>query len=105
VENDQGMTGLAKKTNLGCGTDIKSGWVNHDMVRPTGVDVTHDLNIIPWPWDDNSIDEVCAKGVLEHLPNTLSVMGEVFRITKPGVSIYIAVPYWHSWEAITDPTL
>ena len=96
---------MPKKLNLGCGTDIKPGWVNHDMVRLDGIDIVHDLNIAPWPWDDNSIDEVCAKDVLEHLPNTLSVMGEIFRITKPGASIYIAVPYWNSWEAITDPTL
>ena len=104
MEKDQGMTGLANLLNLGCGTDIKSGWVNHDMVRLAGIDIVHDLNVVPWPWDDNSIDEVYAKDVLEHLPNTLSALGEIFRITKPGASIYIAVPYWNSWEAITDPT-
>jgi SAM-dependent methyltransferase len=68
------------------------------------VDVVHDLNERPWPWADNTIDEIWAKDVLEHLPNTLGTMEELYRITKPGASVYIAVPYWNSWEAITDPT-
>ena len=31
-------------------------------------------------------------------------MNELYRITKPGAKLYIAVPYWNCWEAITDPT-
>jgi SAM-dependent methyltransferase len=92
------------RLQLGCGYDVKSGWINHDSVQLPGVDVTHDLNIRPWPWAGNSIDEIWIKDVLEHLPDTIDVMEEIYRITKPGASIYIAVPYWNSWEAITDPT-
>ena len=89
---------------LGCGHDAKPGWINQDMVSLPGVDVVHDLNTRPWPWADGSIDEVWAKDVLEHLPNTVEVMEEIYRITRPGATVYIAVPYWNSWEAITDPT-
>ena len=90
--------------HLGCGHDLKPNWVNHDMVDLPGVDVVHDLNQAPWPWPDHSVDEIYAKDVLEHLPQTSVVMEEIYRITKPGAKIYIAVPYWNSWEAITDPT-
>ena len=92
------------KLHLGCGHNIKSGWINHDLIDLPGVDVVFDLNKYPWPIEDNSIDEIWAKDVLEHLPNTINVMNEIYRITKPASKIYIAVPYWNSWEAITDPT-
>ena len=92
------------RLQLGCGNDPKPGWINHDLVQLEGVEIVHDLNNRPWPWADNSIDEIWAKDVLEHLPDTLATMEELYRITKPGASVYIAVPYWNSWEAITDPT-
>mgnify|MGYP001170916011 CR=1 FL=1 len=92
------------KLHLGCGHKIKEGWINHDIADLPGVDLVHDLNQYPWPIDDNTIDEVFAKDVLEHLPNLIRVMEEIYRITKPGAKVYIEVPYWNSWEAITDPT-
>ena len=64
----------------------------------------HDLNEYPWPFDDKSIDEIFAKDVLEHIPNLIKVMEEIYRITKPGAKVYIEVPYWNSWEVLTDPT-
>ena len=84
------------RLQLGCGNDPKSGWINHDAVQLPGVDVVHDLNDRPWPWPDNTVDEIWAKDVLEHLPDTLRTMEELYRITKPGASVYIAVPYWNS---------
>ena len=92
------------RLQLGCGNDPKQGWINHDLMPLPDIDVVHDLNERPWPWADNTIDEIWAKDVLEHLPDTLGTMEELYRITKPGASVYIAVPYWNSWEAITDPT-
>ena len=87
------------RLNLGAGSDLKEGWINHDIVQLPGIDVVHDLNNFPWPWDDNSIDEIYMKDVLEHLPDTIRVMEEIYRICKPGAKIYIAVPYWNSYEA------
>lgn len=95
---------INKKLHLGAGTRIKQGWINHDLVNLQGIDVVHDLTQFPWPWEDNSIDEVYAKDVLEHLPNIILTMEEIHRVCKSGGKVYIAVPYWNSWEAITDPT-
>jgi len=92
------------KLHLGCGHDIKPGWINHDLLDLPGVDMVHDLNNYPWPLEDNSIDEVWAKDIIEHMPTITKVMDELYRITKPHAKVYIAVPYWNSWEAITDPT-
>ena len=36
-----------QKLNLGCGTEIKKGWVNLDSVALAGVDVVHDIEKLP----------------------------------------------------------
>ena len=87
------------RLQLGSGNDPKPGWINHDLVKLPGINICHDLNEFPWPWADNTIDQVWVKDVLEHLPNTIAVMEELHRITEPGEKVYIAVPYWNSWEA------
>lgn len=92
------------KLNLGCGHDIQKNTINHDVVALPGVDVVHDLNLRPWPWTDQKFDEIYMKDVLEHLPDTIKTLEEIYRISKPGAQLTIAVPYWNSWEAITDPT-
>ena len=98
---------ITKKTfklHLGAGHEIKKGWINHDLVDLPGIDKTFDLDNFPWPIESNSVNEVYAANILEHLPNTIKVMEEIYRITIPGAKVYISVPYWNSWEAVTDPT-
>jgi SAM-dependent methyltransferase len=92
------------KLHLGCGYIIKDGWINHDLVELPGVDIVHDLKIFPWPFEDNQFDEVFMKDVLEHLPDTIKTFEELYRITKPGAKVFIAVPYWNSVIAYGDPT-
>jgi len=95
---------MQTKLHLGCGHLIKEGWCNHDLVQLPGVDVVHDLRVFPWPFPDGHFDEVYADNVLEHLPDTMATMEEVYRITKPGAKIFLGVPYWNSFEAWGDPT-
>jgi len=92
------------KLHLGCGEFILPGWVNHDMVSLPGVDVAHNLNILPWPFADNEFGEVRMINVLEHLPNTIEVIEELSRITCPGARICIHVPYWNARDNATDLT-
>jgi len=74
------------------------------MVPLPGVDIVHDLRQFPWPLEDGQLEEIYMKSVLEHLPDTIRTMEELYRITKPGAKVYIAVPYWNSCTAIGDPT-
>ena len=51
------------KINLGAGNDIRSEYINHDMVGLEGIDVVHDLNIYPWPWPSNCASELVIRDV------------------------------------------
>ncbi len=93
-----------RKLHLGCGHLIKEGWINHDLAALPGVDVVHDLRVFPWPWADGEFDEVHADNVLEHLPDTIRTMEEIYRITSPGARVFLGVPFWNSFEAWGDPT-
>lgn len=95
---------MKKKLNLGAGKEIEGGFINHDIAALTNIDVVHDLNIYPWPWDDNSIDYILMQDVLEHLDDIVKPMNELFRILKPDCCVKIRVPYWNSWCAYADPT-
>jgi len=82
------------KLNLGCGGDIKEGYVNVDQRELAGVDVTCDLLKMPWPWADESVDEVLMLDFFEHVPYVKNgaVLDEVWRILKPGGTVTIQVP-------------
>jgi predicted SAM-dependent methyltransferase len=68
------------------------------------VDLVHDLNQFPYPFESNEIDEIWMDQVLEHLENPLKVMEEIHRICKRGAKVTIGVPYFRSSYAIIDPT-
>jgi len=90
------------KLNLGCGSDYRQGYINVDRVSGVA-DVVHDLNVFPYPWPDNSADEVVARHVLEHLEDIRKVMDELWRILKPGGQLLIYVPHFSHFQALTHP--
>ena len=92
------------KINLGCGKDIRKGWINVDKVKLEGIDVVHDLNKFPYPFDDSYADYILLKHVLEHLDDVVAVMNECHRILKPSGKLEIIVPYYKHKNAFTDPT-
>lgn len=84
------------KLNLGCGRDIKEGWVNVDYVAHAGVDKVVNLNILPYDFQDSSVDEIHCSHVLEHLNEPIEVMKELARIVKMGGKVTIIVPHYTS---------
>jgi len=92
-----------KSLNLGCGTDIRPGWVNLDIAALPGVDVVHDLNQMPLPFPAGEFSLVYAKDVLEHV-NYVQVLRELHRILAPGGILEIQVPHFTSADNYIDPT-
>ena len=66
------------KLNLGCGSDYRRGYINADRVRGR-VDVVLDLNVLPYPFSDNTVDEILLRHVLEHVDDLRKVMDELWR--------------------------
>lgn len=95
---------LVTTLNLGCGEDIRRDYINVDIHPLPGVDVVQDLARFPYPYHDNSFDQIIAQDVLEHLPNTVKVMEELWRILKPGGLLAVRVPHARSDLYLHDPT-
>ena len=94
---------MAIKINLGCGNDIRKGWVNVDCAPLTGVDVVHDLNVTPLPFESQCADEIVCEDVLEHV-DYVPILKECHRILIPGGLLNISVPHFTSNNNYVDPT-
>lgn len=99
---------MPKILNLGAGNKLVTGEgaVNHDRVkhRPE-IDVVWDLNEMPWPWPDESFDQIIAWAVLEHLDRDLvQSLNECWRILRRGGTLRIKLPFWQAAGAYDDPT-
>ncbi len=92
------------KLNLGCGQFPLHEYVNLDFIVLPGVDIVHDLNVYPYPFNDNEFDEVRCFHVLEHLNDIIAPLEEIWRITKSGGIVSIEVPSFPGVGAIVDPT-
>lgn len=92
-----------KQLNIGCGRDIREGWVNLDITPLPGVDVVHDIGQVPLPFPSDEFDFVLCKDVLEHI-DYVATLREIHRILKPGGKVEIQVPHFTSKDAYSDPT-
>jgi len=90
--------------HLGCGPSAKEGDVGIDLLGGPAVDIVHDLNVVPWPVDDEQFSLVICKDVLEHLGDIPAVMGEIYRVSRDGARVLISVPTGTSPYLFTDPT-
>lgn len=116
------------KLDLGCGQNPKEGFEGVDLY---GDKATHkvDLFKFPWPFKDNSISEIHASHLLEHVPARevelrdligplstpvvasyvgadmlFAFMDECWRIMKPDTWMTVIVPSGRSNRAFWDPT-
>lgn len=101
------------RLNLGCGQDIKDGYVNVDHLDLPGVDVVHSLLRMPWPFEDGSAEEILALDVVEHLPShtpdlyeptIVKFVEECHRILQPGGELFIRTPGHDADFLWIDPT-
>ncbi len=93
---------------MGCGHNKIDGYVNVDLSPACNPDVVWDLEVFPWPWDDDSIDAVRFYHSLEHMGESarafLGIMKELYRVCRDAAEIEINVPHPRHDCFISDPT-
>lgn len=54
--------------------------------------VTGDATKLPYP--DNTFDRIIASEVMEHIPDDVGALDELFRVLKPGGKLAVTIPAW-----------
>ncbi len=78
--------------NLGCGKDIRDGFLNIDIYSDDERVIAMDIRALDLP--DNCADGILASDVLEHFSHreTTSILSEWARVLKPGGELVIRCP-------------
>lgn len=92
------------KLNLACGLNAFPDFTNVDKVDLPGVDMVYDLEQFPWPFEDNSVEEVFCSHYIEHVPEIIKFMDEIWRVCKDGAIVKFVAPYYTHYGAYADPT-
>lgn len=99
------------RIDFGCGQNCTVGadgkkYIGVDFVKCEGVDVVHDLTQFPYPFEDDSVDEIVSNHFVEHLTGDdfMKHMDECWRILKKGGKMRLNHPYCFSARAFQDPT-
>lgn len=96
--------GEITKLNFGCGNDIKKDYLNVDIKVSPEIDISFDFNHFPYPFKNNTFEEILADNIIEHLKDIPAVMKELHRISKNNAKIRIIVPYYNCYGAYNDVT-
>lgn len=95
------------RLNLGCGRNIKAGWINIDSTALPGVDIVCDLDRVRShgiALADGCVEAFLLSHVLEHLRDPLGLMQELWRLAQPGALATVRIPHGASDDAWDDPT-
>jgi SAM-dependent methyltransferase len=95
------------KLNIGCGRNIRDGFVNVDHAALPGVDLVAELDDpdkVTLPYADDSVDGFLLSHVIEHIRYPLPLMQELWRVAEPAAAMVIRCPYGSSDDAWEDPT-
>jgi len=64
-----------------------------DSKKFPDVDVVHDMEMAPLPFENESFDVVYSNHNLEHVVNRAQLVEEIWRILKPGGIFDVTVPH------------
>ncbi|MDX8387656.1 MAG: methyltransferase domain-containing protein [Ghiorsea sp.] len=90
--------------DMGCGYSKEPDSIGVDMLAGSDADVLANLARNPLPFQDNSFDAIYCNDVLEHLPDVIATMEEIWRIGKADADVYIVSPSMSSAHLHNDPT-
>lgn len=107
--------------DLGCGPSPAEGYEGVDLFPGEGVTWQCDLNSRPWvlrginvngsvakatsePLRTGYVSGVNCSHLVEHVPDLLGFMAELWRVCKDGAEVHISHPYQFSVRMWQDPT-
>ena len=91
--------------DLGCGSYQKlEGSIGVDVNSAPHVDMVHDLNEYPYPFEDNRYEHIEMSHILEHILHPARAMDEVYRIARPDATVRIVTPHYTSQLSYGDLT-
>ena len=94
---------MKNKLNIGCGNDIKEGYINLDISKLPGVDVVCDIENSFLPFENNIFEHIICYDILEHVDYP-KVLKEIYRVLKVDGIVEIRVPHFTSSNNFIDPT-
>ena len=94
------------RLNIGSGGKKLEGYVNVDAEPMTEPDVVCNIGHDRWPFDDDSVDEVVAEHILEHLttPELFHCMKEMYRVCRNEATVGLRLPHPRHDIFLSDPT-
>lgn len=92
--------------DVGCGEKIQPGFIGMDKRKLDDVEIVHDAEVFPWPFEDNSVSVIKMSHFVEHVKPWLTVdlINECWRILEPDGKLLISTPYAGGFRYWQDPT-
>jgi len=91
------------RLNLGCCDNYLPGYVNVDISHHFNADQYFDLELA-WPIKSESVEEIVAYHIVEHIHDLRHFMREAYRVLIIGGTFHIKAPWWSGHWAVGDPT-
>jgi hypothetical protein len=95
-----------QKLNLGCGYRKLEGFWNVDIDPVCNPDEVIDLEVLPWPYEDDFFTKIQANLVLEYLaPDNrlfMKIIQEMYRVSAPKAEWVISMPHHRCDMAYDD---
>lgn len=94
------------KLDIGCGKNKQAGFKGIDALAFEGVDYNFDVRVTPWPFGDETVDEIHTSHFVEHLSREewVPFFNEAWRVLKDGAQMRVITPHWSHACAYGDPT-
>lgn len=94
------------KLDIGSNGHSPEGFIGLDKRELPGVQVVHNMEVLPWPFESESCSEIRASHILEHIKPwlTIDIFNEMWRILKPQGQAEIVLPMAGSPQFWQDPT-
>lgn len=90
--------------DVGCGINKYPGSIGVDVNPHSRADVLCNLDHFPYPFRDNSFDELRAVHVIEHVADVVRTMEEFHRLVRARGTVYIVTPHYTDFSSFCDPT-